>query len=86
MHEARVKSGERAGRAGPQEASRGRDGLGKPEESVGRGVGRPASQPRLYLRDHRSRGTRRWHASIIILCSKSSDVASSGFILRRISI
>jgi len=27
--------------SGPQKASRGRDGLGKPEESVGRGVRDP---------------------------------------------
>jgi len=41
MHEARVKSGERSNERAVGRAAAGRDGLGKPEESVGRGMRDP---------------------------------------------
>ena len=84
MHEARVKSGERSS----ERAARGRSWPWWTRQA-GRICWtwrvRPASQPRLYLRDHRLLGTRRCRASIIILRRKSTGIASSGFILRRIS-
>jgi len=73
--------------ASGHEAGHGHDGLGKPEESVGRGArDLPPNRDCIYAGVVRAARVAALRASIIILRRKSTGVASSGFILGRISI